>query len=341
MLEPRSGSTHDAALAHGAARPAATVEEIERSLRALRGPRAAQARLSQAIFALVWAIPGVLSYVYVWYSRRRLRSRPPGERARSAAATLGSPTTALTWQGWSARQQGKQNLRTVMLVSPRWNPHAVQHWVGPLEIERRLEVDTATLDRSARLWVVSVYRAGVEVDTFSTAARPQEWRTLHLAAGTYVIHLRYYQLKPEPRCPALVVDGQQAIPTRSASEEAQLYAAFMDRVRDRRNLYYRFLHCHVDLTLLFRAILPERWVRRIYLPYGNPHTAFLFGPVAKGDVLHFDMGKGAEAHGSAHLVLFNRAGFPVFWCDVPDARYEAPIAPVAGSYLVRIVTRLH
>ncbi len=310
-------------------------------------------RLRMIAFALVAVIPAILSYALVSIARKRLRGRALNASGSGADILLAADEPR--WQGWSELQDGKQNLLTSMIVCPRWNPHSVQHCVGPLAVQDGVLIDIDCAHRSAKLWILSIYRNGVEVETLSSAnverARGsmvdhdghQRYR-LPLAAGVYSIFVRYYQCRPDAACPSITVPGRMdlgdrdiVIESRDISFERVRYQAFLAEIQNRKGLVYFFLHPHVYVALMLRGLLPAGFVRRLYLPYGNPQTEFFYDLVDQGETVRLSIDEADLQSASVHIVFFNRCGFPVSWQDITEAAFIGPSAVEAGSYLVRII----
>lgn len=274
------------------------------------------------------------SLAFVKAARRMLKSQVIG------LSTSEVPGEAPRWTGWSGLHGEGAALLKSMIVCPRWNPHAVQHLVGPLQVGKSLTIDVDCANRSARMWIVSIYRQGREVVTLSTAdklpaGRPHE---VTLEPGQYSMFVRYYQPRDGAECPAVVIDGARRIPPQPIAPEAARYAEFLSRIQNKKSPVYYFLHCHVQSALKFRSFLSADFMASLYLPYGNRRTGFFFGEVAANDAIQIEVDADLFDVSSVHVVFLNNCGFPVSWCDAPRPRYVTPPASEAGSYLVRVIS---
>jgi hypothetical protein len=290
--------------------------------------------LSPASAAAAAELPvGLASLLVVKAGRRLLRARAVGRRGTEP------PSRELGWVGWSELNMGRSTLIRTMIVSPRWNPHAIQHLLGPLAVQRSLAIDVAAASRSARIWIISVYRDGVAVHGLTnTSATSDGWHEISLSPGSYSLAVRYYGLRPGAGCPALVVDHQQCISEKSVEIERQGYRRFLESLRNRKGCGYRFLHSHAELAVRHRRWLGERFVRSVYLPYGNPDTAFVFGAIDAGEALRLELAADILAASSVHVVFINRSGFPMSWDDVPEPHYLSSPMRESGSYLIRVIS---
>jgi Family of unknown function (DUF6208) len=244
---------------------------------------------------------------------------------------------SLAWHTISEVLDRPLALPYVMVTAPRWNPHALIARIGPFQVEHSLRMQTDTAHRSARMWTLVISRASdthtVAAIDSNSASRDDAWHEQILPPGRYSVALRYYELAVAPRLPALEIDGGRRIPERSVSPTENDY---LGRLRNKDGVYYACLHYYMLTMLCLRRYLPESWVRREYLPVGNPKTAFLYGHLRRGQSIAITSSNGIPQGHRLYLTLYNRSSFPVLWCEVTSLPYRTPSAEAAGSYLLRL-----
>jgi hypothetical protein len=243
----------------------------------------------------------------------------------------------LDWRSLSEVLGQPLALPYVMVTGPRWNPHALIAHVGPFQVQQDLRVQVDVAHRSAQMWTLVLYRFS-DSQTIATldsngVARDAVWHALSLPAGRYSGILRYYQWSPDPRLPALDIDGSRRIHERPISPNDN---AYFDRIRNKGGGFYACLHYYVLEMLRLRRYLPESFVRRQYLPVGNPETAFFFGFLRPGQGIEIRSSDGISEGHRLYLTLYNRGSFPVIWAEVRSFPYRTQPIDTTGSYLLRL-----
>jgi len=225
----------------------------------------------------------------------------------------------------------------IMVTAPRWNPHALISRVGPFQVMHGLRIRADTAHRSARMWTLVIYRASdsrtvASIDS-NSVARDDVWHEQALPPGRYSGALRYYEWSDNPRLPEIEIDGSRRVPERSVPSNANDY---FGRLLNKNGVFYACLHYYMLQMLRLRRHLPESFVRREYLPVGNPATAFLYGYLRRGQCVEITSSHGIpEAH-RLYLTLYNRSSFPVMWSEVQSLPYRTQPVDTAGSYLLRL-----
>jgi hypothetical protein len=154
-----------------------------------------------------------------------------------------------------------------------------------------------------------------------------------IGAGKYTIAVRYYQCSASVEFPALTVDGGDKV--RPATVPSTLNDVYYS-LSKRPSLFYLFLHYYVFVLLRHRRYFPLSLVRREFLPSGNPETHFYFGALRKAERLTMIVRKDFLSSYEVYLTMYNRASFPLTWCQVTDTDFASPASPVDVTYLVRI-----
>jgi hypothetical protein len=241
---------------------------------------------------------------------------------------------------WSTLSEGLGRplaLPYIMVTGPRWNPHAFISRVGPFQVEHSLRMRTDTAHASAQMWTLVISRASdthafASIDS-SQITQDNEWHAQTLPPGRYSGVLRYYDWATDPHLPALEIDGGRPIPERSVPPTENDYLGL---IRNKDGLFYAWLHYYVLEMLRLRQYLPASFVRREYLPVGNPETAFSYGYLPRGQCLAITSSLGIPEGHRLYLTIYNRSSFPVLWCEVPSLPYDTQPAEAAGSYLLRL-----
>ena len=274
------------------------------------------------------------SYCFVYTMRKVLR-----KINKEGGIMLLGKHEHLSWQGWSQTQAQTWGLPYVMIVAPRWNPHSVQHHLGPLQVRGEISIHVEAARKSAKQWIISFYKHGREVNTLTSmkCTNHDPWHSVILTPGTYAIFLRYYNWDKNGTCPAVKIDNEIQIPSSPIEPEIDSYEKFMSNLKYRRNVFYRFLHYYVYNSLQWHKHLSTQFVRKAYLPFGNPGTIFYYGLLEKGEILQIDYPQGLSEKASVYLVVMDTCGFPMFWLTLSKTRFISDEIPRNGTYLVRIV----
>ena len=243
----------------------------------------------------------------------------------------------LTWSTLSEVLGRPLALPYIMVTGPRWNPHALISRVGPFQVEHSLRMRTDTAHASARMWTLVISRASdahavASIDSNQTT-QDNEWQARTLPPGRYSGVLRYYDWATDPHLPALEIDADRSIPERPVSPTENDYLGL---IRNKDGSFYACLHYYVLEMLRLRRYLPASFVRREYLPVGNPETAFSYGYLPRGRCLAITSRLGIPEGHRLYLTIYNRSSFPVLWCEVPSLPYATQPADAPGSYLFRL-----
>jgi Family of unknown function (DUF6208) len=225
----------------------------------------------------------------------------------------------------------------IMVTGPRWNPHALISRVGPFQLENSLRIKVDTAHQSAHMWTLIINRAAdlhpLAVIDASAVAREEVWYERTLPPGRYVAVLRYYEWTATPRLPEMTIDNKRLIPEREVSPHEN---AYVSGLRNKDGIFYAGLHYYVLEMLRLRRYLPASFVRREYLPIGNPETAFDYGDLRRGQCLEISSSHGIPEGHRLYLTIYNRSSFPVSWSEVRSLPYRTLPITTNGSYLWRL-----
>jgi len=231
-------------------------------------------------------------------------------------------------------------LAVLLTKGPRWNPHAVIGAAGPFRVTHSLALNRLQADASSGSWTVVIYRypglKTVACLASSGAAADGEWEAQSLPPGRYSLGLRYYDVAGPVVFPTVRVDGQEALPARSAPPDPN---GFYQDLHRRANWFYTALHYYVYPMLQWEARLPAAFVRSEYVPVGDPGNLFYYGPLSAGQALECLLPEGVLDHYRVYYTQYNRSSLPVSWSEIRVGFHRTPPASAAGFYLLRLRAR--
>jgi len=280
----------------------------------------------------LWEIPLALASWIFFHLTKLLLSRV------YSYALAKMPHEARIWKVFSEQTLSQPLVLPIVATKgPRWNTHAVIATAGPIEVRRSASFRVATAARSASSWSIVLYavpgyRTVASVKSFDVAAEA-EWHEVELAPGRYSVNLRYYQLRDGAETPEVKADGIRVIRSQWVPPGNN---DFYRQLRRRDSWFYAALHYYVFPMLRFRRWLPESFVRREYLPVGDPGTHFRYGFLRAGAALHVDSDPELFRSYDLYLTVYDRSSFPVLSERIREPAYRTPPAEVDGFYLVRI-----
>lgn len=285
-----------------------------------------------AACALIWQLPlAILSLLFFKTARCLLRGLVNLHYRLH-------PDEACRWRTFSAENLKKPfALPYLMTNAPRLNLHAIAAGVGPLPVTHSLSVDVSAANRSARSWSLVVYAvSGAQTVTSISPMNSQsesDWHTLNLAPGTYAIVLRFYHWSQAVACPAVRVDGRDAVaPLAIPADVTEFYH---DLPRKSSTLYFCF-HYHIYLLLRYRAWLPPAFVERQFLPVGNPDTQFHYGVLEPDERLTITVDQALLDSHDVFLSFYDRSSFPIQWSQIDSVRTTTPPCNCQCMYLIRV-----
>jgi Family of unknown function (DUF6208) len=228
-------------------------------------------------------------------------------------------------------------LPIIATKGPRWNTHAVIVTAGPLEVKSRLSLEVATAFASASSWSIVIYaNPGYEtvasIESFSTP-EGEQWHDLQLKPGKYSINLRYFGLSDAPLAPGVKTDDATVVRPKPIPLDSN---DFYKTLSQKEHWFYRALHYYVFHMLRFRRWLPAAFVRREYLPVGDPGTIFQYGFITTGNCLQVIANPRLIENYDIYLTLYNRSSFPVTYQTINNTASRTEPATTDGFYLFRI-----
>lgn len=284
------------------------------------------------IFTLIWEIPlFIISFIFYRINKAiitdMVKKAPRKKRSGPAWGTLsemlGLPL-ALPYN---------------MVTGPRWNCHAIIGLSGFFQVQEGIQIDIKQCYESARNWTLVIYDdSGATYCHVGAADCKKQQNELHqvdLKNGKYSIILRFYDCSENPVFPEILVDKNIRMSARPVKQEPENYQRFLNQIRGKKTAYYLFLHYYVFKMVDWEGPVPSKWVRKEFLPVGNPKTNFTYGPVKKQQPLKLSFDKQEHVDSDIYISIYNRCSFPVHWEKVEKEVFEYSSPESNGYYLVR------
>lgn len=111
---------------------------------------------------------------------------------------------------------------------------------------------------------------------------------------------------------------------------------FYDSLLARDNWFYRALQAYMFTVLKWRDRLPESFVRREFLPVGDPDTDYFYGAVVAGSAFAAHVSPGVLARYDVYATLYNRSSFPSSSWQQQTETHQTEPAQGNGFYLMRL-----
>ncbi len=289
---------------------------------------------------ILWEIPlGILSFGFAntlrWTLNRLSRYYNPLNRQETpqwqvVSAPFLAPPLKLLWA----------------MSRARWNLHALIAIAGPFTVEESLSLAVATVRQGTPSWTAVFYTLGDYETRASlsslTVPEDQDWATLSLPPGRYLVGLRHYHWANPITLPAIQVDGKPAL----GAEEHQTPPDFNRFYRDliqRQSWVHCALNGYVYPLLRYGvhwpALFPPDWIRRVFLPVPNPETQFYYGAIAPGEQVAITLPGELLPDYDVRLSLYNRFCFPLDWYPLTEAHHTTAPQTVKALYIIRVHPR--
>ncbi len=285
-----------------------------------------------SLISLVWEIPlAVASWLFFKLMRFLL--------GRLYSYSL----SKMTYEAYDWKVFSEQTLRLPLVLpiiatkGPRWNTHAVIVTAGPIEVRQSLSFRIAAATAAAGSWSIVLYavpgyQTVATIESF-TVPEGEEWHEVRLEPGRYSVNLRYYELSAAAETPEVKADGVPVVPAKGVPADSN------DFYRDlpaRDGWFYAALHYYVFPMLRLRKWLPASFVRREFLPVGDPATVFRYGFLRAGESLEIESDPRLAQSYNLYLTVYNRSSFPLLSQWIRDPAHRTPEAAADGYYLLRL-----
>lgn len=243
------------------------------------------------------------------------------------------PTRTPQWIGLSQllRRPVAQHITHVM--APRWNCLARIGVCDHIKVDHSAEL---RIERPAAGWSFEIQRSDGSKHHLGPSTDGEPLRKV-LAPGHYRLLARSYIYAGETRFPEVDIADHVRIEAHPLGDEDRNYAHLLETLRNRRSRLYLAMHFHSYQLLRWQTHgwLPERWLRRRYLPAAAADTGFRYGALNLGDRITLRIPQAlAGAHTS--LVTYNRGSFPVVWHRFEPGTHRLAPAAAHGTYLLRV-----
>lgn len=282
---------------------------------------------------VLWEVPlGVLSY---GFSRVLKASLTLLSRYYNPANTQAEPE----WQVVSADFL-KSPIKLVWTMSrARWNLHSLIAIAGPFTVERTLTLDTRSLSTSAQSWTAVIYtlKGYQTITSISSLKVPpeQDWATLELAPGRYLVGLRHYQWSDPIQLPAIQVDGELALASQPLAAPPDFNRFYRDLIH-RRAWIHGWMNFYVYPLLRYQRWLPQAFVKDTFLPVPNPETQFYYGAVNQGETVTLDCDPSLLTTHHLFFSVYSRDCFPLDWYPITTSHHVTQPWPEKGAYILRV-----
>jgi len=111
---------------------------------------------------------------------------------------------------------------------------------------------------------------------------------------------------------------------------------FYYNLRNRKNWFYFCLHYYIFTLLRLRKWLPESFVRKEYLPVGDPTLNYFYGAIRKGESIKVDLNSLLLNSYEIYLSLYDRASFVLCFYQINEHNHITEPVEDDGFYLFRI-----
>lgn len=245
---------------------------------------------------------------------------------------------AAEWKLFSEKFSVPGSLMYVMLNAPRWNTHAIIATAGILKVKDILTfTGLIRLNEHCQSWTLVIYTQP-DNKTFRSISEQDivgDELIEELPAGNYSIGLRLYNAHIPISLPAISVDNKERVLTRQLDTKPLLYP---DKIFNKRGTLYYIIHQYVYLLMCNKIPETDAYVRKEYLPVGNPETLFKYGVIPKRKSIQIHLEQDMLKNCLVYLTVYNLCSFPVLSEQLLTEKYSSQVFPHAGTYLIRIVS---
>ena len=273
-------------------------------------PRLALSLLSWLLFrTLSWLIRSALRV-------GRLLTRPRSSR----------------WIGFSEVVAKPIGIPFLIVTAPRWNCHATIAITDSFQIKNKISLNTESAFQNSEAFSFVLYPERGAAFSIASHLGPRDEIALTVAPGSYRIGARYYGSAEDPTFPEVLADGEVALESVCLKGETSRYQKQLESIRDRRHWPSAWLHYYVYQMLQWR-FLGEAFLKKEFVPVGNPDTGFEYGFLKAGQELTVKTGD--EYYPVCVFVtIYNRHSFPVKWEEVKHSPHHEQCLQ-DGFYLIR------
>ncbi len=234
-------------------------------------------------------------------------------------------------------EKSPENLDLMMMIGPRWNCHAVIGLSDVFQVSNSISFYVQDIINSATFWTIVIYSQDFKTVKHIGSKdnlNQLEWKKVNLNPGNYFLGLRYYETDLNITFPAIKVDGKLLFTSYDASSEKKRYENYLNSLKKISKIKFLLMHLHAYIYIKHRNKFRDDWIRKHYLPVGNPETHFSYGLVKKGDMLNVEPME--QNRGITFISIYNRSSIPVFWAKIENTKSIR--ATCSGTYLIRHIS---
>jgi len=228
-------------------------------------------------------------------------------------------------------------LPVLMTKGPRWNTHAVIGTLGPFSVQESIEIDLIKANASSRSWIAVVYSFPAYKTVTSIESEKidltQDWHTIKLSAGKYLLGVRYYNRAETIEYPAIRIDNQVFVDSYCIPSDINDY--YHDLIKA-KNWFFSSLHYYIFTILKLRNYLPESFVRQEYLPLGAPATHFAYNYLDSQQTLKIAIKPIVLEQFDIYFTAYDRSSLPLSWCIITELDYLFPPQDKKSYFLLRV-----
>lgn len=236
------------------------------------------------------------------------------------------------WIGFSEVVAKPIGIPFLIVTAPRWNCHATIAITDSFHIKNKISLNTESAFHSSEAFSFVLYPESGAAFSIASHLGPRGEITFNLSPGAYRIGARYYGSTEDPSFPEVFADGEVALEAVCLKGETIRYQKQLESIRNRRHWPSAWLHYYVFHMLQWR-FLGEEFLKKEFVPVGNPDTDFEYGFLKAGQELTVKTGE--EPYPTCVFVtIYNRHSFPVKWTEVPHSPHHETCLQ-DGFYLIR------
>lgn len=236
------------------------------------------------------------------------------------------------WIGFSEVVAKPIGIPFLVVTAPRWNCHATIAITDSFQIKNKIGLNNESAFQSSEAFSFVLYPESGAAFSIASHLGPRGEIAHTLATGSYRIGARYYGSVEDPTFPEILADGEVALESVCLKGETSRYKKQLESIRDRRHWPSAILHYYVYNMLQWR-FLGEAFLKKEFVPVGNPDTDFEYGFFKTGQELIVKPRE--ESYPSrVFITIYNRHSFPLKWAEVIDFPHLEHCLQ-DGFYLIR------
>lgn len=224
-----------------------------------------------------------------------------------------------------------------MTFGPRLNTHAIIAPVGPFEVQQSVEVEIKAADESAKSWTIAVYRfpdyKTVTKIVAGQFSEEEQWKSLKLNPGKYMLGLRYYDWSEPVELPAVKIDKVEVVKSKTIPSDIN---NFYCELRQKENWFYLCLHYYLFPLLRLRKWLPKSFVKKEFLPVGDPSLIYYYGAIRKGEAIKVDSNPLLFKSYDVYMTTYDRSSFAMFFYQIKEQKHITEVMEEDCFYLFRV-----